>query len=94
MPTLTITRSTPIQRTPRVVQLEGLFDVPPAERSELTWQVHLPTEEQPWQIGLIVGPSGCGKTTLAREAFGDSLVPGTSGPATGRLSTASRTACR
>ncbi len=40
MPTLTITRSTPIQRTPRVVQLEGLFDVPPVERSELTWQVN------------------------------------------------------
>ncbi len=36
--------------------------------------MNLPIEEQPWQIGLIVGPSGCGKTTLAREAFGDSLV--------------------
>ena len=81
MPTLNINRSTRIQRTPRVVQLEGLFDVPPAERSELTWQVHLPLEEKPWQIGLIVGPSGCGKTTLAREAFGESLVRGYDWPA-------------
>ena len=73
---LNITRSTPIQRTPRVVQIEGLFDLPPARRSELTWQVHLPIDDRPWQIGLIVGPSGCGKTTLARKLFGEDLAGG------------------
>jgi ABC-type thiamine transport system ATPase subunit len=76
MPVLSITRSTPIRRTPRVVQLEGLFDVPPMQRSEIKWQVDLPIEERTWQIGLIVGPSGCGKTTLAVELFGENLVPG------------------
>ena len=81
MPILNITRSTPIQRTPRVVQLEGLFDVPPTTHSELSWRVNLPIEERPWQIGLIVGPSGCGKTTLARELFADSLVSGYQWPA-------------
>jgi energy-coupling factor transporter ATP-binding protein EcfA2 len=61
----------PIQRTPRVQQLEGLFDIPPAEQSELAWDVHLPLEERDWHMGLIVGPSGCGKTTIARALFAD-----------------------
>jgi ABC-type lipoprotein export system ATPase subunit len=74
MPVLEISRSTPIERTPRVVQLEGLFDVSPAKQSELSWRVNLPIEEKPWQLGLIVGPSGCGKSTLARELFGKHLV--------------------
>ena len=80
MPTLTITRSSPVKRTPRVVQLEGLFDVPPSGRSELAWSVDLPLDEKPWQIGLIVGPSGSGKTTVARELFGKSLVCGYTWP--------------
>lgn len=59
MPVAHIVRSTPIVRSARVLQLEGFFDVPPAARSELTWDVSLPIEEKPWNIGLIVGPSGC-----------------------------------
>lgn len=51
------------------MQIEGLFDVPPAERSELAWEVRLPLGERAWHIGLIVGPSGCGKTTIARELW-------------------------
>src|SRR5580700_337396 len=69
MPSIDCLRSVPIERTPRVKQLEGLFDVPPAQRSERRWKVSLPIEERPWNIGLIVGPSGCGKSTLARECF-------------------------
>jgi ABC-type molybdenum transport system ATPase subunit/photorepair protein PhrA len=66
---LTIRRTADIHRTARVLQLCGLFDVPPTERSESAWDVDLPLDEAPWQIGLIFGPSGSGKTTLAREAF-------------------------
>lgn len=69
-----ITRSCPIERTPRVLQLEGMFDVPPAKRSELTWSAELPIEKRDWNIGLIVGPSGCGKTTIARELFPEAIV--------------------
>jgi len=69
MPRVQCTRSVEIIRTPRVRQLEGMFDVPPAERSERRWEVELPLEQHDWQIGLIVGPSGCGKSTLARELF-------------------------
>jgi len=63
------------------MQLEGLFDVPPANHSEVCWSAHLPFEEHDWDIGLIVGPSGCGKTTLAKELFGDGIVQGYDWPA-------------
>jgi ABC-type ATPase involved in cell division/GNAT superfamily N-acetyltransferase len=65
----TITRDTAINRSARVMQLEGIFDVPPADRSALSWDVSLPLEEREWNIGLIVGPSGCGKSTIARELW-------------------------
>src|SRR5579872_6854802 len=81
MPQVTISRSVPIIRTPRVKQLEGMFDIPPAERSAVRWEVALPIEERDWQIGLIVGPSGCGKSTLARELFGTALIDGFDWPA-------------
>src|SRR5438445_2605005 len=65
----TIHVSTAIARTARVLQVEGLFDLRPASKSELSWHVSLPLEERRWHIGLIVGPSGCGKTTIARRLF-------------------------
>jgi hypothetical protein len=68
-----IRRGVDVMRTPRVQQLEGIFDVPPGQRSEKTWrhQFQLP---QRWNVGVIVGPSGSGKSTLARHAFTDKLV--------------------
>lgn len=71
-----IERSSPIVRTARVMQLESLFDVPPRERSELKWDVDLPLDDQPWNIGLIVGPSGSGKSTIARCLFTRELIHG------------------
>jgi len=73
---LTCTRSTPIHRSPRVLQLEGMFDIPAAATSTLTWTATLPLEERPWNIGLIVGPSGCGKSTLLRELFPEAALDG------------------
>jgi ABC-type ATPase involved in cell division len=66
--------SVPIERTPRVQQIEGLFDLPPTQHASLEWAVSLPIEERPWNIGLIVGPSGSGKSTVARELFHDALA--------------------
>jgi ABC-type glutathione transport system ATPase component len=57
------------------MQLEGIFDVPPSERSTLEWSVNFDLPET-WNIGAIVGPSGCGKTTIARELFADNIVSG------------------
>jgi ABC-type thiamine transport system ATPase subunit len=71
-----IHRCTKIVRTPRVQQLEGMFDVPPAEQASLEWSVDLPLAEKEWNVGLIVGPSGCGKSTIARELFAAQYVAG------------------
>jgi energy-coupling factor transporter ATP-binding protein EcfA2 len=65
-----------IERSARVQQVEGIFDVAPGQRSRKTWDVDLPIEERDWSIGLICGPSGCGKTTVARKLFGDCIVSG------------------
>lgn len=55
------------------MQVEGIFDIPPSERSEERWIVDFDLPDE-WNVGLIVGPSGSGKTTVAREVFGASLV--------------------
>lgn len=76
MPRVDVVNSSPIVRSARVLQLEGLFDVPPSERSEERWTMDLPLDDRPWSIGVIVGPSGAGKSTIARELFGANLVTG------------------
>jgi len=81
MPQFNLVRSVEVVRSPRVLQLEGFFDIPPSQRSERQWSVNLPLEEKPWHIGLIHGPSGSGKSTLAREAFGQNLIAGYDWPA-------------
>jgi ABC-type nitrate/sulfonate/bicarbonate transport system ATPase subunit len=68
-----VTVETPIERTPRVRQVEGLFDLSTPATSRQTWNVHLPLADRPWHIGLIVGPSGSGKSTLIRHLFADAL---------------------
>jgi ABC-type arginine transport system ATPase subunit len=69
-----ITVETPIAETPRVQQVRGLFDLTVDKTSRLEWDVHLPIDERPWHIGLIVGPSGCGKTTIARRLFPEEMA--------------------
>ena len=73
MPSIDIVRQTDISRTPRVMQVEGMFDVAPTQRTGERWSVDLDLPEQ-WNIGVIVGPSGCGKTTVAQELFGQHLI--------------------
>src|SRR5438270_13646068 len=74
MPSAKITVATPVAQTPRVLQACGLFDVPPTQVSSLAWDVHLPLEDRPWHLGLVVGPSGCGKSTIARSLWPAPLV--------------------
>jgi hypothetical protein len=70
---LEIRRGVEVVRTPRVQQLEGIFDIAPSRQSGRVWQ-HRFSLPEPWNIGVIVGPSGSGKSTLARQAFGNQLV--------------------
>lgn len=73
MQSTTIIRQSKIVKTPRVQQLEGIFDVPPSDRSEEKWEVKFDLPES-WNVGVIVGPSGSGKSTVAKELFGKSIV--------------------
>jgi Acetyltransferase (GNAT) family len=70
-----ITRTVAIERTPRVKQLEGIFDVSPSKKMTREWRIDFDLDRD-WSIGLIVGPSGSGKTTLAKELFGKDLIAG------------------
>lgn len=73
---LVIDRASPIQRSARVMQLEGIFDVAPSQKSSEHYELDLPLDERKWNIGLIVGSSGSGKSTIAREAFGRAVRSG------------------
>lgn len=75
MSRINILRECEIIRTARVLQMEGMFDVAPSQKSIEAWTIDfdLPNE---WNIGLIVGPSGSGKTTLINELFNNNIVTG------------------
>lgn len=74
MQSVSVIRQCEIKRTARVMQTEGLFDVPEKAQEVKEWNVDLPLEDKEWQIGLIVGPSGCGKSVIASEIFKDNIV--------------------
>ena len=75
MPSHHIVRSVEIASSPRVKQVEGLFDLPVEKASTVEWDVcSIPTGD--WKIGAIVGPSGSGKTTIAQELFPDAYCRG------------------
>lgn len=73
MPRVDLKLQVDIKRTPRVTQLEGIFDVPRSERSIAEYHFDAPFDEREWQIGLIVGPSGAGKSTVARHLFSEHM---------------------
>lgn len=58
----------------RVRQVDGLFDLPHENKSQLTFTADLPGLDDDWKIGAIVGPSGSGKSVLARAAYANGGV--------------------
>lgn len=76
MPRVDLTLESNIERTARVVQMEGMFDVPASEKTRVEYHFDAPIEERPWNVGLIVGPSGAGKSSVARHLFGSDMVSG------------------
>lgn len=66
----TIKLETKIDRSPRVMQLEGMFDIESSARSVTEIPLNIPDlSTRDWNVGLIVGPSGAGKSTVARQLF-------------------------
>lgn len=70
----TITLTSPIKTSPRILQMASMFDLPLEEKSTLVLNVDMPLEAKPWNVGLIVGPSGAGKSSIARHLWPDQLV--------------------
>ncbi len=68
--------SSPVDLTPRVRQMSGLFDVPLEEKWTLAWDHELPIEDRDWQVGLVTGPSGAGKSQLAHHLWPGRVVTG------------------
>lgn len=69
-----IERTSDVKRTARVMQLEGMFDLPPSQTSSVRWEANVPLESRDWNVGLVVGPSGCGKSTVIRELWGEHVA--------------------
>lgn len=74
MPHFDIVKKANIDKTFRVSQIMGDFDVQINHANEhFVGDIELPDE---WNIGVIVGGSGTGKTTIARALFGNSIIEG------------------
>lgn len=70
----TITLESTIDRSPRVIQLEGMFDLPVEAVSKTEILLNIPSlSDREWNVGLIVGPSGSGKSTIAKNLFNTEL---------------------
>ncbi len=69
MPRAHVVKTCEVKKTARLAQMQSMFDVAIMDRSREEWDVDLPLDEKPWNIGVIVGPSGCGKTCIARELW-------------------------
>lgn len=85
MTTADITLTAPVHRSPRVLQVAGMFDVPLEEKTSLTLHASLPLDDREWNIGLVTGPSGAGKSTLARHLWPESVLGGQGWPADAAL---------
>jgi GNAT superfamily N-acetyltransferase len=69
----TIKREITVRRTPRIMQINGKFDLPTSTTSTQEWAVDLKLPDQ-WSVMVIVGASMSGKSTLAAELFPDEIV--------------------
>lgn len=71
MPTVDVVVESELSTSIRARQVASMFDVPPSETARLRWHVDVPSNDEPWSVGLIVGPSGSGKSTVMRQVYGE-----------------------
>lgn len=71
MPRIDLVVSSPIPRSSRARQLEGMFDVPRSETTVREWHGNVDLSAKSWNVGLIVGTSGAGKSLCAKALFGE-----------------------
>lgn len=74
MPCVDIVNEVKVERTPRVVQLQGIFDIDESDVSIERYHIDLPIEGFDWNVGVVVGPSGSGKSTLANRLWSEFIV--------------------
>ena len=70
MSTITIDQSVPISKSYRSTRVRSLFNVTPQAGARFTASADIPTDDDSWQVGLIVGPSGSGKSSVGRQCWG------------------------
>lgn len=54
----------------RINKVKGMFDCQ-FDEIKKEYDINIPIEAIPWNVGLIVGASGTGKTTIAKQVFKD-----------------------
>jgi energy-coupling factor transporter ATP-binding protein EcfA2 len=60
----------------RTQKVSSMFDVQIKDKLRKEWNVNIPIEERPWQVGLIVGASGSGKSTIATHLWPNKIHNG------------------
>ena len=68
MPSAKFIVSSPVPESFRVNKIKGMFDCQ-FDEVKKEFDVSIPIENMPWNVGLIVGASGTGKTTIASRVF-------------------------
>lgn len=63
-----------VKSSARVQQLAAMFDVKPEVKAAQSWEIEVPLEQKPWQVGLVTGPSGSGKSTVARHLWPEQMA--------------------
>ena len=48
-----ILRESTITRSARVMQLEGIFDLPASQVNRVEWDMDIDLQERDWNVGLI-----------------------------------------
>lgn len=74
MPRIDVVVESTIEKTPRVLQVSGMFDAPVSKKLSHKWHADFDIDAKPWNVGLILGPSGSGKTKIAESVFGSRCV--------------------